>query len=330
MRHTISLAVIAAVIAAVAGCASLPPASSKPTPVPGASLWVDPGDLRGKDLFYGPWGRERAPIADAIYTFVHDKRSGVNPGMTVRDPQGREWSVKQLTPGGEDREAMVEVALSRVLAAIGYHQPPVYYLPTFTLEDTWGRHVEVGGRFRLKDEELKEGDAWSWQDNPFIGSRPLHGLLTFMMMVNASDLKDSNNSIYERHAGDRKELWYAARDIGASLGDTARLGPLKSDPDAFDRAPFIRGIKGGHVDFAYAGIYRRLVEDRISPEDVAWISDLLSRLSDAQWQSAFRAGGYEPDVAARFIRRMHEKMREGQALARSNVAGAGRTPARPR
>ena len=97
--------------------------------------------------------------------------SGINPGMTVRDPLGREWSVKQAGAETPD-EGPVEVALSRILSTVGYHQPPVYYLPSFTLEDDWGTHVEPGGRFRLKLKTLKDRGEWSWQQNPFVGTRP--------------------------------------------------------------------------------------------------------------------------------------------------------------
>jgi hypothetical protein len=41
---------------------------------------------------------------------------------------------------------------------------------------------------------------------------------------------------------------------------------------------------------------------------------LLGRLSDRQWQDAFRAGGYEPDVAARFIRVLRHKLEVGRRL----------------
>ena len=96
-------------------------------PVRGASLWERPADLASRDLLYGPWGREHAPDPQAAYTLVERKHSGVNPGMTVLDPQGREWSVKQAYPSGLDSEGPVEVTLSRLLSAIGYHQPPVYF-----------------------------------------------------------------------------------------------------------------------------------------------------------------------------------------------------------
>jgi hypothetical protein len=39
-------------------------------------------------------------------------------------------------------------------------------------------------------------------------------------------------------------------------------------------------------------------------------------LTDQQWQDAFRAGGYAPELANRFIRRFKQKIDEGLALGR--------------
>ena len=47
---------------------------------------------------------------------------------------------------------------------------------------------------------------------------------------------------------------------------------------------------------------------------MAWASALLGRLSDKQWNDAFRAGGYEPAVANRFIKVLKAKIRQGKAL----------------
>ena len=107
-------------------------------------MWVEPTNLAARDLFNGPWGAEHAPDPKDVYTLVERKHTGVNLGMTVKDAKGREWSVKQPFPGGLDSEAPVEVVVSRLLSAIGYHQPPVYHLPAFTLKDDFGTHVEVG------------------------------------------------------------------------------------------------------------------------------------------------------------------------------------------
>jgi hypothetical protein len=314
------LLVVAATLA-VTSCVRVKPPATKPSEAPpGATLWERPADLATRDLFYGPWGREHAPDPNAVYTLVELKHTGVNPGMTVLDPNGREWSVKQPPPGHFDSEAPVEVALSRLLSGIGYHQPPAYILPSFTLKDDWGTHTEPGGRFRPKEKTLDSKGEWSWQDNPFIGTRQLGGLLTLMMMFNSTDLKDSNNTLYHRKIGDRVEVWYVARDLGAALGDRHRLSPRKGDPDAFERMPFIHGVQNGYVQFAYNGWYRRLVRDRVTPADVEWVSNLLGQLSDRQWQDAFRAGGYEPAVANRFIRKLREKVEQGRTLTRAAAA----------
>lgn len=107
-------------------------------PVNIAELWERPDDLGSRDLFNGPWGAERAPDPNVTYTFVAPKKGGINPGMTVRDPRGREWKVKQPPTTGRGAEGPIEVVLSRVLAAVGYHQPPVYFLSSFTLDDKGG------------------------------------------------------------------------------------------------------------------------------------------------------------------------------------------------
>ena len=318
MMHRASVA-CAALVAAVTltSCVRVKAPASQPSHgVPGMSLWKAPTDLATRDLFYGPWGRAHAPDPDATYTLVELKHSGVNPGMTVRDPQGREWSVKQEYPSGLDPEGPVEVALSRLLSAIGYHQPPVYFLRSFSLKDDWGTHTERGGRFRLDEESLKSAGAWSWQDNPFIGTQPYQGLLVLMMMFNNTDLKNSNNTLYERKQGDRVEQWYVVRDIGAALGDTSRYAPRKGHPASFERHPFIVGVSNGHVDFAYKGWYQKLVRDRITPEDVRWASDLLAQLSEQQWREAFRAAGYDPETADRFIRTFQKKIDQGRDVTR--------------
>ncbi len=311
-RVTIVALIAAAGAAACAG-GKVPVARTTPPP-PAASLWVEPRDLERRDVFNGPWGAKNAPDPMAVYTLVERKHSGVNLGLTVKDEQDREWSVKQPFPGGLDSEAPVEVALSRLLSAVGYRQPPVYYLPAFTLKDDFGEHVEVGGRFRLKDKSLKETDIWKWEDNPFVGTKPYQGLIVMLMMFNSTDLKNANNSLYEYRDGDLVKQWYVARDLGAALGDTNPISPRKNHPDSFEQVPYILGTTNGHVQFAYNGWYKNLVRDRIAPEDVAWASALLGRLSDKQWADAFRAGGYEPEVANRFIAKLKEKIRDGRSI----------------
>jgi len=317
MRRIATLVLIAVTGGSCAGVGR-PQVQNAPPP-PGSSMWVEPTDIASRDLYYGPWGRELAPDPKDVYELVELKHTGVNLGMTVKDSKGREWSVKQPYPGNLDSEAPVEVVVSRLLSAVGYRQPPVYYLPAFTLKDDFGRKVEVGGRFRPKVEGLKEVGAWDWADNPYVGSKEYQGLIVLLVMFNSTDLKNSNNSLYERRDGDLVEQWYVARDVGSALGDTDRFTPRKNHADSFEKMPFILGVTNGYVDFAYNGWYKNLVRDRIKPEDVAWACNLLGSLSEQQMRDAFRTAGYEPDMASRFIARLREKIQQGRSLTLAAV-----------
>jgi hypothetical protein len=311
-------------------CAAKIQPTVPPSEAPIAELWERPGDIASRDLFYGPWGRERAPDPTATYTFIERKQEGTNPGVTVRDPLGREWHVKQPPHNDQGAEGPVEVTLSRVLSGVGYHQPPVYFLPTVAIADSRGRHLEPGGRFRLTEKSITNSGAWSWQQNPFVGTRAYQGLLVILMMFNSSDLKNDNNALYEvRDDRESVERWYVVRDLGTALGETGRFGQQRGDPDIFEREPFITGVKDGFVQFNDHGWHQELFQ-RISAKDVAWASALLGELSDQQWSDAFRAGGYEPATAGRFIRRLHQKIAEGRRLGGTDASPAAATVALPR
>jgi hypothetical protein len=296
--------------------------TARPWDAPLAELWQSPdgagtdglysGPIPARDLFNGPWGAERAPDPHAIYTFVERKQQGTNPGITVRDPQGREWHVKQPPHTNQGAEGPIEVVLSRVLSAVGYHQPPVYFLRSLSVTDADGTHVEPGGRFRLTDKSLKAVDSWSWQQNPFVGMRPYQGLLVILAMFNSSDIKNENNTLYEvKEPVGGPKRWYVVRDLGTALGETGRLAPLRGNPDVFERQAFILDVRDGFVRFNYHGWHQELFR-QIAPLDLAFASDLMEQLTDRQWADAFRAGGLPPREANRFIAALHERMTEAR------------------
>ena len=278
-------------------------------------LWIEPADIGTADLFNGPWGADDAPDPSGTYAFVKAKLHGASPGMTIRDTHGLEWSVKQ------GREGPVEVTLSRVLSAIGYHQPPAYFLPSFNLQRGGRVEQTPGGRFRPKLASLAEMGDWSWQQNPFVGTRPYQGLLVVLMIFNSSDLKDSNNTVYALYpkppSRDGASRWYVVRDIGSALGETGKLDARGGDPALFERPGFVKGVRDGFVEFSYHGWHEELFTGRITPDDVRWACEWLGRLSDAQWRDAFRAGGFDPSVAERFITRLKAKIDEGRKLGAS-------------
>ena len=283
--------------------------NAPPTSAQIAELWVDPG--RNRDLFWGVGGRELAPDPAARYTVIEMKRGGFSRGYTVKDPGGREWSTK-FPP-----EAATEVAASRILWGIGYHQPPVYYLPEWQASKATSPNPQLPARFRERAPAfhgLESGDTWSYYENPFVGTRPMNGLLTLQAMLGNSDLKDLQNAVYTLTTPvEGAKRWYVARDLGQTFGRTGAVDPPRGDPDVFDETRFILGVESGYVRFDYHGRHRVLFE-RISPADVRWVCQRLAALSDEQLQDAFRAAGYPKAIADRFIRRLEQKIAEGLRL----------------
>ncbi|MEQ1691181.1 MAG: hypothetical protein ABMA00_07850 [Gemmatimonas sp.] len=274
-------------------------------------LWQEPRDLAQRDLLGGEFGRDQAPNARDEFQVTGKKTSGTQSGYDVKDGKGREWSVKLGV------EARVEVVVSRIVWAIGYHQPPVYYLPKWTRVEDGAAVSEEPARFRLEPKSLKKTGEWSWTDNPFVGTQPLAGLFTVMVLFSNWDLKAAQNATYQMEtAGRSPETWYLVRDLGASLGKTAWLDRAsKADTAAFIAEGFITRVEGNRVRFDYNGSWLEpRVHDIVTPADVRWVCGLLARLSLAQWHDAFRAGGFTDAEADAYIKRLREKIAEGQRL----------------
>ena len=304
------------VLAAVAsgGC-QRPIASTLPGPPTRAQiaqLWVDRGN--SLDLFWGIGGKTLAPDPAATYTVIEVKQGGFSRGYTVKGPDDREWSAK-FPP-----EAPTEVVASRIFWAAGYHQPPVYYVARWDAEKAPLPNPQLPARFREKNPRLQgktvleDEGVWSYYENPFVGTRELRGLLVLQAMLGNSDLKDDNNALYRlKDAVDGASVWYVARDLGHTFGRTGVIEAPRGDPEVFESTPFITGIVNGRVKFDWRGRHDRLFDD-ITPADVRWICSRLERITDRQWSDAFRAGGYPEEDAARFIRRLKQKIAEGLAL----------------
>lgn len=279
-------------------------------PVRMEQLWQSPTDLEQRDLFLGVGGSKNAPDPNELYKFKDEKAVGTQPGYDVEDSKGREWSVKLGS------EARPEVAVSRLLWAIGYHQPTVYYLPRWTLVRDGKRIPQPGARFRLDD--TKNLGEWSWRKNPFLHTRELAGLFVYQVMVNNWDVKSQQNALYrlkdDDGPGPRER--YVVKDLGASLGRTAwPVGGTKADPAGFEEEPFIERVEGNRVRFAYQGSWLEPQLLRaITPADVRWTADLMSRLTPRQWSDAFRAAGFSDSEANRYIRRLQQKVTEGRNL----------------
>ena len=285
--------------------------ATPPTPEQLAELWIQPE--RDRDLFWGVGGKRLAPDPAEKYKVIEVKRTGFSMGFTVEGPDKREWSAK-LPP-----EAPTEVVASRLLWGLGYHQPPIYYVGKWDADGAPDPNPQLPARFRESKPDLHgldAGDPWSYYRNPFVGTREMNGLLILQVMLGNSDLKDEQNALYtltQKFEGATR--WYVARDLGQSFGRTGVIDAPRGDPKVFEETPFIKGMAGQYVRFDYRGRHGPLM-DNMTAADVRWICERLRRLSDRQWDDAFRAGGYAPEVAARFIRRFKQKIDEGLGLGR--------------
>jgi hypothetical protein len=317
-------AACAAILAAAAteGCARTPRQVEVTPEKPAAivELWKEPADISKRDLFFGAGGKALAPIGTA-FTFVAEDVSGYSPGFDVTDDRGVEWSVKT------GPEAQTEVVASRVLWAIGFHQPPTYYLSDWTLAGA-RTGPQQPGRFRPEVRGRKVVGDWPWHENPFVGTRELGVLIVANLVINNWDWKTSNNKIYElSEPVDGASRWFVVRDIGASFGKYTYPTILKwfrlrgfgqgtrNDLAGFEEQAFIKEVdlESRDVDFDYRGIYKDVI-GTVTPEQVRHACTLLSLLTDAQWHDAFRAGGYDLETGQRFTAKIKEKIAQGLSL----------------
>ncbi len=284
-----------------------------------SELWEDPVDLPQRNLFYGSGGQGLAPpLTGGTYQFLSYKTTGTNPGYELRDAAGRLWSVKMGI------EAQPEIAASRILWAIGFHQPPMYFVHAFTATGTDAAPT-TQARFRTEFAQWKSANDWDWYDNPFTNSKPFRGLIVAQLILNQSDLKAPNNRIYEAiDPSTTPRRLYVVRDLGAAFGrarqaaffkllGTAGAQGSKNDIDDFEAQGFITGVDRDHVSFDYRGMNQALV-DIPTAEDVRWTCELMNRLSDQQWADAFRAAAYPEGIALRYIRKLKSKIAEGPAI----------------
>jgi hypothetical protein len=308
-------AAIVVIFAGFVGTSSQSLATQTTAPDKVGELWIAPEDIGSRDLFHGPGGAELSPQAATPFMWIATDTSGYSPGFDVRGPDGRVWSVK-LGP-----EAQTEVAASRILWAIGYHQPPTYYLKNWQLSGGPGGQ-QPEARFRTDFEGSKVVSDWSWSENEFLDTQPFRGLIVANILLNSWDWKTSNNKIYQLADGTRR---FVVRDLGASLGKTSSSKLLwtipirgmgqgsRNDIADFESQGFIKEVGENEVEFDFDTIYGSVV-DRVRPADVRWTVELMSKVTDAQWDDAFRAAGYSPEVRARYIRKIKAKIAEGLAV----------------
>lgn len=318
MRRTLIVPVLLLVVAS--GCARRLEKADVPAGTAAIQeLWQAP--VAARDLFNGPGGAALVP-RNTEFGLIAEDKTGFSPGYDVRDSAGTEWSVKLGI------ESQTEVVTSRLLWAIGFHQPPMHYVPNWTLIGKDKESVpQSAGRFRPTLPGQKLAGDWSWYKNPFVGSREFGGLIVANLILNNWDWKDTNNSIYELSEPiDGVRRWFVIRDVGASLGETTYPWLLKAvkvrgfgqgtrnDLPGFEAQGFIKRVGAdGRIEFDYKGMYKDVI-GTVTSADVRWTCEWFSRLTDAQWADAFRAAGFTDEHRVRYVRKIKEKIAQGLAL----------------
>jgi len=314
MKTFHSSSALLAVVALSAGCVvsgKIQPTVNPGAPVDVSTLWQEPENIGDRDLFHGPGGSALIPDASIPFTFIQADETGFSPGFDVRGPDGMEWSVKT------GPEAQTEVAASRILWALGYHQPPTYYVTSWQMTGQQ-EGPQPAARFRPKLTDRKVVGEWDWYENEFLRTQPFKGLVVANVLLNNWDWKTSNNKIYEING----ERVYMVQDLGASLGKTGYPRILswlpmrglgqgsRNNLEDFEQQGFIEGVEGEQVQFVYRGIHRSLL-DLVTPADVVWTAERMATVTDAQWDDVFRAAGYQVDERRRYIAKIKSKIGEG-------------------
>jgi hypothetical protein len=279
-----------------------------------AAIWRDPGPAESIDLAAGPGGRDGAPVPP--FEFVEEHGGGTFPCVSVRDARGRVWRVKW----GD--EVHTEVFAARLAWAAGYFVETNYFVPSGRIEGTGtlqrASACITEGAFREARFELDEPGvvkhfdehSWAWNDNPFVGTRELHGLKIVMMLLSNWDNKDvrdvargSNTAIFE-HRMDRDvlEARYLIIDWGAALGtwgnNILSRGRWDCGAYAAQNEQFVLGTDGDQVLWGYKGQRTGDAVAGISRSDVKWLYKYLGPLTDEQVAAGIRAsGGTESEIA---------------------------------
>jgi hypothetical protein len=310
-----------------------------------AVLWRDPGNIRTRNLYYGPGSKELAPVAP--FHFMKEVKEGSNPKFEVSDANGVKWRVK-LGP-----EAQAETVSSRLVWAVGYNAEESYYYDRIHVDGmqplsrgqkfVQGDSVN-GARFEPRRKNTERGANWDWNKNPFKGTRELNGLKTMMVLLNNWDTFKKNNRVLT--VKDTGDDVYTVTDLGATMGAAGGIGGRRSKNNLndFARSKFVSSVKNGNVKYAYdlkpkkLGILSAIWPpfyfrqrnatnrmNKVPVQDAAWIGSQLAQLSDDQLRDTFHAAGYDNATTDQYVRTLRSRINELNHLRDAELASRRRS-----
>jgi hypothetical protein len=326
----------------------------QPLPTGKPIAWRDPGDIATLNLLHGPGSEEMAP--QAPFTFVSESTLGASPKLKVKDARGITWSVK-MGP-----EAQAETVATRLVWAMGYFADEAYHYDRIEVQNlprlARGQEFQAGKtlrdvRMEPRRTDVRRGAIWDWLQNPFVGKREFNGLKVLMVLVANYDTRLDNNQIYYgKHPETGEwEARYVVTDIGATFGKVGGMGGKRSKNvlEDFRATKFIENVENGMVNFDYhtkpsgaggafasifGGGYKKRQANKekamrsLPVEDVRWIGQRLSLLSDEQLRDAFRAAHYDNATMEGFVKILRTRINMLAQLPSSVPVATGQNPGR--
>jgi hypothetical protein len=291
------------------------------------AIWRDPGDVAALDMISGPGGPRGAPAPP--FHFIEEHSNGSQPCVSVMDDRRRRWRVKW------GNEVHSENFAVRLAWACGYFAETTYFVNEGVIEgarDLQRARTCIGddcrfreARFELDDPDVQkmfEEHSWAWNDNPFVGTRELHGLKVIVMLLSNWDTKDrrdvargSNTAIFEHKLSRwRREARYLITDWGGCMGRWGGNIVTRGrwDPEGFgaQTPQFVSGVQDGLVVFGYVGQRTADMSSGIRVEDVRWLYRYLGRITDAQLRDALDASGASREDTDRFAVPLRERIEQ--------------------
>ncbi|HEX8187799.1 MAG TPA: hypothetical protein VF586_05575, partial [Pyrinomonadaceae bacterium] len=220
-------------------------------------FWQEPADISSRNLLLGPGGEEMKPDLKQV-TWEETMPEGYSVKWRVRDGSGKRWVVKV------GNESQPETVATRLVWAAGYPTEVNYLIPCVQILNAPKPRKEVkrcegngyaNVRFEARQDSHKRLEEWSWNKNPFSGTKEFAGFVVLMGLLNNWDLKDSNNKIvYVPTEGGGGELRYVVSDLGATFGKTGNfITHSRNEPEKYVKTGFIDKVEGDHVRFDYSG-----------------------------------------------------------------------------
>jgi hypothetical protein len=300
---------------------------------PTAVLWTPPGNISLSDWIWGPGGEQRAPKPP--FQFIDEDFKGTNPKIRVRDAKGDEWVVKF---GSENHG---DVFAPRLLYACGYIAQATYFVASggirgvtelkrakpFISKD--GRFAYA--RFKLRDHKsfvTTEDRTWSWADNAFLGTHELNGLKILMMLTSNWDAKDardgpeSNLAVFSARRSPGKSL-YVADDWGSSMGKWGGFFERdKWDSAGYEKQTkdFVKTVNAGVIEWGYGGKHDEDIKTAITVDDVRWLLQYLSAITDDELKAGLRASGANERDIESFTRSIRDRIRQLENISKTNSA----------